>query len=108
MILLIPSELQERVEIASDAAIFSWGTEEQFRQAQEECCELGAAINHMLRKRPEGWASAVEETADVILCAMQLRIMLGPEVDAMVAQKLARLEGRIAAAAAVAVARALK
>jgi hypothetical protein len=49
----------------------------------------------MLYLRENGWQQAVEECADVAICLVQLRQMLGPEVDAMIEQKLARLELRI-------------
>lgn len=93
---MIPPHLLPRAQAACSAAINLWGQEPQFRQVQEEAAELIAAINRMLRQRPEGWAQSVEEAADVALCLVQLRMMLGPEVDRMIEVKLARLEQRIA------------
>ena len=93
---MIPNALLPRAQSACSSAIQLWGTEPQLRQAQEELCECSAAINRMLRQRDEGWAQLVEETADVAICLVQLRQMLGPEVDRMIEVKLARLEARLA------------
>lgn len=96
MILLIPSELQERAEEACKAIIAIRGQEKQFRKAQEELCECAAAINRMIDVRPESWEQVIEEAADVALCWMQVRMMLGAAVDLKIEEKLVRLEGRIA------------
>lgn len=95
---MIPATLLNRTQSAALAAIQTWGQEPQLRQCQEELNELAAAINRMLRGRPDGWTQVVEETADVFVCLVQLRLMLGAEVDAVIERKLARLEARIAAA----------
>lgn len=74
-----------------------FGTDEQIRVAIEECGELVVALSHMQRGR--GDEEAVEECADAIIVAEQVRLILGADrVDAMVAVKLARLEERVAAA----------
>jgi NTP pyrophosphatase (non-canonical NTP hydrolase) len=93
---MIPAPLLPRAQSACAAAVKTWGQEPQFRIAQEELCELAAAISRLLRGRPEGWEQACEEAADVALCLLQLRIMLGSEVDRMIELKLARLEARVA------------
>jgi len=95
---MIPSHLSARVRSACFGAISAWGQEPQFRQAQEEAGELVAAVNHMLRGRTGGFEEAVEETADLILCVAQLRLMLGEEVDRKLEEKLGRLESRVAEA----------
>ncbi len=93
---MIPPNLLPRAQAACAAAIKLWGTEPQLRICQEEFAEATAAINRMLRQRHEGWSNLCEEAADVAICWLQLRMMLGPEVDRVLEVKLARLEQRIA------------
>lgn len=92
---LIPREIVARAEAACCLAVVQWGAEPQYRQAQEECAELIAAINRMERGRPLSREQAEEEAADVILCLLQLRLMLGPGVDERLKEKLERLEKRL-------------
>lgn len=74
-----------------------FGTDEQIRIAIEECGEFIVGLSHMQRGR--GDEEAVEECADSLIVAEQVRLILGADrVDAMVATKLARLEARVAAA----------
>jgi NTP pyrophosphatase (non-canonical NTP hydrolase) len=47
------------------AALEKWGLEAQLRQLQEECAELIAAVNHLLRGRDGAVFSVAEEMADV-------------------------------------------
>jgi len=98
--MLIPSNLTARAESAAHLAISTWGQEKQLRMAQEEMGECIAAINRLARGRAEGWEQATEEVADVAICLVQLRMMLGEEVDRKLEEKLARLESRLAEAMA--------
>ena len=77
-------------------AIARWGTDAQTDMAIEECAELIMAIQHFRRGRINAGAVA-SEIADVEIMMSQLRRIFGTEyVDAAKADKLARLEGRMA------------
>jgi NTP pyrophosphatase (non-canonical NTP hydrolase) len=93
---MIPAHLLPRAQSACAAAVAAWGQASQFRMAQEEMAEAIAAINRLDRGRTGAFEQACEEAADVALCLLQLRIMLGSEVDRMIEVKLARLEARVA------------
>lgn len=93
---MIPDRLLLRAEAACRRAVNSWGQEPQLRQAQEEAAELIAAINRLTRCRAGAWDQVVEETADVILCLLQLRSIVGAHsVDELLEKKLIRLEDRL-------------
>ena len=66
------------------------GKERQLRKLQEECCELGAAINHYLNGRAEH--GMYEEIADVIILLEQALVFLPvPEVERAADAKLKRM-----------------
>lgn len=69
----------------------------QFRKLQEECCELGTAVNHMLcNDRKKGEDSFYEEFADVEIMLEQLRPVLDQERLAIVKEyKQKRLRNRL-------------
>lgn len=98
---LIPGDLLARAEKACAGAIVAWGSEPQYRQVQEECAELIAAINQMARGRDGSREAVIEETADVILCLLQMRLMLGVAVEDRLSLKLERLEARVQASQAL-------
>lgn len=76
-------------------AVERYGREAQLRQLQEECCELGAAINQLARKRLYAMDVAME-IADVEIMCAQARVIIGDElVDEAKSEKLARLEARL-------------
>ena len=52
------------------------GYEHQIRQAQEECAELIAALNHFCRGRRGATDEVAEEMADVEILLLQLRKIL--------------------------------
>jgi len=81
------------VDVARDA-VEVWPEEGQMRMAQEECGELVAAINRYRRGRctVEDLSS---EVADVLITVTQMRLLLGPVVDAQIAAKVKRLRDRI-------------
>jgi NTP pyrophosphatase (non-canonical NTP hydrolase) len=84
-----------RVDNTAEAALRLWGTCAQLRQLQEECCELGAAVNQFLRGRLTADELAAE-VADVIITVAQARRFLGGQrVDVQVLKKIERLEHRI-------------
>lgn len=90
-----PILVNDRLWSACTQAVSLWGSEEQWRIVQEECCELGADINRFHRGRIDVEKLA-EEVADVTIMMVQARLMLGHAVvDAAVERKLARLEKRI-------------
>lgn len=79
-------------------AIDVFGREPQLRMVQEECAELVAAINRRLRGRLSD-VFVAEEIADVLIVAAQARLIYGAQlVDQLVAEKLERLEDRVAEA----------
>lgn len=78
-----------------ERAIKAWGEEAQLRQTQEECAELIAAINQMLRgtRRRE---HVIEEIADVKIMIEQMEHMFDKdEIAAARKKKLIRLEDRL-------------
>lgn len=82
-----------------------WGDRSQLRQAQEECAELILAISHFIRHidRPnKEWNhdgsvdNLIEETADVLNMAEQVRYIVGPEaVDRVREEKLERVAEKL-------------
>lgn len=100
MVSLVRS-LTRRLASASRRAVASWGEPAQWRQVQEECGELVAAVNQADRGRAGSAAKLAEEVADVTIMMAQARVMLGAEVvDAAIDRKLARLERRLDASEA--------
>jgi NTP pyrophosphatase (non-canonical NTP hydrolase) len=92
---MTPEQVQARVSAAVHNAIKAWGTEAQWRQVQEECAELIAAINRLDRGRVT-LDDVADEIADVILCMGTARVLVGcARVDARVIAKLERLERRL-------------
>jgi NTP pyrophosphatase (non-canonical NTP hydrolase) len=85
---------EQRVNDAAEKAVRLWGREAQLRQLQEECCELGAAVNQFFRGRLTEEELAAE-IADVLITVGQARRILGRTVDLIVLEKLERLELRI-------------
>lgn len=93
MILTPSDKLNELCTRATRA----WGEEAQIRMLQEECGECSVAVNHLLDRNREGArASLITEVVDVLLMAMQARMILGSdEVDAVMQMKLDRLDDRL-------------
>lgn len=80
-------------------ALITWGKVPQMLQTVEECAELQQALIHHIRGRATA-QDVAGEVADVLIMAHQMRLMFGPEaVDEALGVKLARLDGRIRAAA---------
>lgn len=80
-------------EVAAKA-LDRWGHARQCAKAQEELAELIVAIAHRIEGR--NMDNIYEEIADVEVVLAQLRTAFGDDrVDAMVAQKLTRLERKI-------------
>lgn len=73
-----------------------YGQERELRKLQEECCELGAAVAHLLEGREGASLELAEELADVLIVASQIRLLLvrGP-VDSAIARKLSRFKSRL-------------
>lgn len=78
-------------------AIDKYGREPQFRQLQEECCELATAISHHIRKRDGAKEEVIEEMADVYICIWQAIEMLqcSNEFQEVIDMKINRLEERL-------------
>jgi len=79
------------------AAIAKYGKEPQWRQLQEECAELIAAVNRFMRKREAALDNLIEEVADVEIMLKQARLLIGNDdlVDAAVEKKIKRLRERL-------------
>lgn len=81
-----------------DKAMKKWGTESQFRMAQEEAAELIAEINRNLRQRTNNLDLA-EEVADVLITTTQIAHILDQKhpglVDRMIGHKLTRLKNLV-------------
>ncbi|WP_298699201.1 hypothetical protein [uncultured Brevundimonas sp.] len=87
-----------REEIARQA-LETWGHSAQIDMVIEECSELILALQHWKRGRVRSDAVA-SEVADVSIMLSQARIIFGSEdVDRARDQKIARLVGRLDAAA---------
>lgn len=66
-----------RMEIAGERALDTWGEDAQTTMAMEECAELITATSHYKRGRISDGTLA-KEVADVAICIRQLEMMLGP------------------------------
>jgi NTP pyrophosphatase (non-canonical NTP hydrolase) len=79
------------------SAIERHGKEPQWRQLQEECAELIAAVNRFLRKREGSVDALIEEIADVEIMVQQARLLVGNDalIDAAVEKKIQRLRERL-------------
>jgi len=79
-------------------ALDTWGADAQIDQCIEEMAELTVELQHHKRGREH---HAAEEIADVLICAQQMRLLVGPdEVDVEVRRKLWRLGQRLDGVAA--------
>ena len=77
-------------------ALGYWGSALQTEMMVEECAELIHAIQARKRYRCDD-SAVVEEIADVSLMLEQMKYVYGHEaVDAAIARKVERLEGRLA------------
>lgn len=82
-----------------------WGERSQLRQAQEECAELILAISHFVRhldRKGKEWNhdgsvdNLIEETADVLNMAEQVRYIVGPKaVDKVREEKLKKVKEKL-------------
>jgi len=79
------------------AALASYGCDRQIIKTCEECAELTVALHHFQDHKVPA-AKVIEELADVLIMANQMRLLFGPEqVDAAVEYKMDRLSKRLAA-----------
>lgn len=82
-------------------ALETWGVEEQFGMAVEECGELLTAINQLKRGRIDK-SKLATEVADVFIMMNQLAIIAGePEVQEQIEYKLRRLKERLSSVNAI-------
>lgn len=76
-------------------ALETWGEEEQFWMAVEECGELLTSLNQLRRRRIDK-AKLASEVADVFIMMNQLAIVVGePEVQEQIEYKIRRLKERL-------------
>ena len=62
----------------------------------EESAEYMVALNKLRRGSSEAYGHIKEEVADVLVIALQLRLLLGPkEIDKIIDEKIQRQLGRI-------------
>ncbi len=79
------------------AALSYYGSDRQMAKMTEECAELIVALHHFAGSKI-GSAAVIEEIADVLIMANQMRLLFGrAQVDAAVAYKVERLARRMAA-----------
>lgn len=70
---------------------------EQLSQAQEEAGELIVAINKLRRNKLGSYKSLQEEIADMSIMIAQCKIICGSQqIDAIISEKLARCNERLA------------
>lgn len=72
-------------------AIQQFGLRAQLRQLQEECCELGAAVNRYVRRRSGSEQALVAEAAQVFLCLSYVSTTWRKEFAEAVAREEVRL-----------------
>lgn len=72
-----------------------YGFTSQANMLCEEAAEFMVALNKLRRGNVEAFDNIKEEVADVIVCAEQLRYLLGKEVDCIIDEKLSRQIRRI-------------
>lgn len=76
-------------------ALAAWGEKAQILMMMEEMGELTVALGHHVRGRGTPGA-VVDEIADVMFMALQMREMLGADaVDARLNEKVVRLQERL-------------
>lgn len=68
-----------------------YGFSSQADMLCEEAAEFTVALNKLRRGKAEAYANIKEELADVLVVALQLRLLLGPEeIDRIAEEKLKR------------------
>lgn len=88
--------MNERLKHILLEAVAKWGVNAQTDMAIEEMGELIVAVNHYRRGREGAIDNVQEEIADVIIAMNQMKMMYGSDaVDAIIEQKLNRLEKRL-------------
>lgn len=73
-----------------------YGFTSQANMLCEEAAEFTVALNKLRRGNNEAYKNVKEELADVLVVALQLRLLLGPEeIDRIAEEKLKRQLHRI-------------
>lgn len=73
-----------------------YGFTSQANMLCEEAAEFTVALNKLRRGNSEAYKNVKEELADVLVVALQLRLLLGPEeIDRIAEEKLQRQLNRI-------------
>ena len=68
-----------------------YGFTSQANMLCEEAAEFTVALNKLRRGNSEAYKNVKEELADVLVVALQLRLLLGPEeIDRIAEEKLKR------------------
>lgn len=90
---------QAHIEEVFRKAVEAFGIDNQMNVAQEELCELGAAISRVKRGRPGAKENLVEEIADALVVIWQLQLIFDPDgkVAEIFEKKVKRLADRIEA-----------
>lgn len=79
------------LEAAGESALLAWGDKSQMIKACEEMGELITVLSKRLNGSPVLDAQVIDEIADVLIMANQMRILFGKDkVDERILQKLNR------------------
>lgn len=85
-----------RFEILAFNARQKWGNHPQMVKTIEECAELIQVLSKKINGSPTTLEAIVDEIADVIIMAEQMRLLFGEaSVDQRITYKLDRLEKAI-------------
>lgn len=94
---LIMESIIQKIERLTPRAVAVWTLKAQMTKACEELAELQVQLCKCLNGSPTTDANVIDEIADVLIVANQMRETFGTqEVDARILYKLDRLENAIA------------
>lgn len=84
--------LIRRIEILSPLAVTKWGKRAQVTKTIEELAELQVQLAKIINNSPTTAEAIVDEVADVLIMAHQMRINFGCDIiDKRIVYKLNRL-----------------
>lgn len=92
------TELKTYIELQKELGTigYYYGFTSQANMLQEEAAEFTVALNKLRRGNSDEYSNIKEELADVLVVALQLRLLLGPEdIDKIINEKVERQLNRI-------------
>lgn len=92
------TELKTYIELQKELGTigYYYGFTSQANMLQEESAEFTVALNKLRRGNSDEYSNVKEELADVLVVALQLRLLLGPEdIDKIINEKVERQLNRI-------------